>query len=328
MHKTLAVFALATTIAVSASAAELPRWQTTLSADHPLTGKIWRPNQNAFVTPAEMASDLAKAHYVFLGEKHDNPDHHRLQAWVLEDLVRRGNQPTIVWEMITEDKQDKVDAYLTDNPKDATGFGAAVSWGTSGWPSWSEYQPIADVALANRLPIVAGNPSRATVRAIGRNGLAVLPDARRTRLGLNTPLPDGAKDTMLNIVAEAHCGLMPREALSPMVAVQRARDAILADNLIRSRKGDGAVVLIAGGGHARLDIGAPSILAKLDPKARMASMVLIEVDDDETDPARYAGRFSAEALPFDFVWFTPRANDRDYCAELRKRFEGHRKKKQ
>lgn len=328
MHRTLATLALAATIAVSASAAELPRWQTTLSVDHPLTGKIWRPNQNAFVTPAEMANDLIRAHYVFLGEKHDNPDHHRLQAWVLEEFVKQGNRPAIVWEMITEDKQDKVDAYFAKNPRDAAGLGAAVAWDTSGWPSWSEYQPIADVALAHHLPIVAGNPSHATVRAIGRNGLDILPDARRTRLGLNTPLPETTKDTMLTIVTEAHCGLMPREALSPMIAVQRARDAILADNLIRSRKGDGAVVLIAGGGHARLDIGAPSVLAKLDPKARMASMVLIEVDDAETDPARYAGRFSADGLPFDFVWFTPRANDRDYCAELRKRFEGHGKKRQ
>jgi uncharacterized iron-regulated protein len=328
MHKSLAPFALAATIAVSASAAELPRWQTTLSVDHPLTGKIWRPDQNAFVTPAEMVKDLTKSHYVFLGEKHDNPDHHQLQAWVLEEFVSQGNQPAIVWEMITEDKQDKIDAYLAQKPKDAAGLGAAVAWDTSGWPSWSEYRPIADVALAHRLPIVAGNPSRATVRAIGRNGLTVLPSARLARLGLDTPLPESTKDTMLTIVAEAHCGLMPREALSPMVAVQRARDAILADNLIRSRKGDSAVVLIAGGGHARLDIGVPSVLAKLDPKARMASLALIEVDDAETDPARYAEKFSANALPFDFVWFTPRANDRDYCAELRKRFEGHGKKKQ
>ena len=32
-----------------------------------------------------------------------------------------------------------------------------------------------------------------------------------------------------------------------------------------------------------------------------------------TDPTSYAARWNTKALPFDFVWFTPRANDDDPC---------------
>ena len=36
---------------------------------------------------------LARAEFVLLGEKHDNPDHHRLQAEVLRGLTDRCPPP-------------------------------------------------------------------------------------------------------------------------------------------------------------------------------------------------------------------------------------------
>ena len=47
------------------------------------------------------------------------------------------------------------------------------------------------------------------------------------------------------------------------------------------------------------------------------SVALLEVQADLREPAQYAAGFGSERLPFDFVWFTPRASDEDHCAELR-----------
>ena len=123
---------------------------------------------------------------------------------------------------------------------------------------------------------------------------------------------------------------MPRESLSPMVAVQRVRDAVLGDNMIRAleRPETDSAVLIAGAGHARRDLAAPRIATALAPHAGMGTLAFIEVDDAAADPGAYAENFGAPSLPFDYVWFTPRANDRDYCAELREQFSGHGKAKQ
>jgi hypothetical protein len=44
---------------------------------------------------------------------------------------------------------------------------------------------------------------------------------------------------------------------------------------------------------------------------------LLQVNAEDTSPELYAVGFQARLLPFDFVWFTPRANDVDHCAELR-----------
>jgi hypothetical protein len=48
------------------------------------------------------------------------------------------------------------------------------------------------------------------------------------------------------------------------------------------------------------------------------------------DPPAYASRFNAEALPYDFVWFTPRVDDLDPCerfAEQLRRAGAHRRAK-
>ena len=48
----------------------------------------------------------------------------------------------------------------------------AIDWQSSGWPQWSEYQPIVEAALGQRMPIVAASPSKAVTRKIGREGLS------------------------------------------------------------------------------------------------------------------------------------------------------------
>ena len=57
-------------------------------------------------------------------------------------------------------------------------------------------------------------------------------------------------------------------------------------------------MLIAGNGHVRKDRGVPWYLARMRPDARIVSVGLIEVA---------AGRRRPAELPFDYVWFTPRA---------------------
>ena len=94
-----------------------------------------------------------------------------------------------------------------------------------------------------------------------------------------------------------------------MALAQHARDAQMAKVLAIAGAKDGAV-LIAGGGHARLDRGVPYYLALEAPGASVASLVFREVRHGEADAKAYI----SEEGPFDYVWFTPRASDEDPCA--------------
>ena len=85
------------------------QWLMTLEADHPLVGKIWRPATKSFVTRGDVETAVGKADFALLGETHNNDDHHRLQAAMIEAMVKAGQKPGIAFEMITENKQPRVE---------------------------------------------------------------------------------------------------------------------------------------------------------------------------------------------------------------------------
>ena len=75
-------------------------------------------------------------------------------------------------------------------------------------------------------------------------------------------------------------------------------------------------VLIAGTGHTRRDRGVPRDLATHDANRPIVSVAFVEVERELKEPKAYAARWHARELPFDFVWFTPRATDEDPCAGM------------
>src|SRR5204862_6572266 len=129
------------------------------------------------------------------------------------------------------------------------------------------------------------------------------------------PSPE-TRAAMTREIRDAHCGQMAETMLDRMVDVQWARDARIAASLARAGSRDGAV-LIAGAGHVRNDRGVPAHLARHAPGTRAASIAFLEVDEAKTTPAAYAAAFDG-ALPFDFVWFTPRVDDTDPCDKLKR----------
>jgi uncharacterized iron-regulated protein len=291
---------------------DLGAWQAPLGRDHPLTGRIWDTRADRFVTADALVARLAGARYVLLGERHDNPDHHRAQAALVRALLAAGRQPAVAFEMFTADDAPAIARHLAGAPRDAGGLADAVNWKRSGWPDWAHYQPIAQAALDAGLPVVAANLAPATARALARGHGAALPADLAARYGLDRPLPDGGQAALTEEIRRAHCGHVPAERLAGMVLAQRARDAMLADSMLAAER-DGAV-LIAGAGHVRTDRGVPVYLRARVPDASIAAVAPLEVRDGWTRPEQYGAAFDDGRLPFDWIWFTPRMSDADPCA--------------
>jgi len=302
-------------------------WQSPHSRDHALTGRIWDVAAQEFVAPDAALDRIAAARYVALGERHDNPDHHRLQAHILAGMIARGRRPAVVWEMFDATQAEALQAFLRGAPSDAAGLGAAVDWDKTGWPAWQLYQPIADVAVATGLPMLAANLSRDMVKAISRQGYQALGDDRRFRLGLDAPLPETVTGPQRRAVVEGHCGLLPTSAAAHMVWVQAARDATMAQALQdgQTRQDTDGALLIAGNGHVRHDIGVPWHLRRLDSAAEVVTVGIVEVSDGETDPRAYGAKFLADTPPFDLLWFTPVWSTDDPCEGLAERFKTRKK---
>src|SRR5437867_8378279 len=158
------VLVLALTSAASAVEPAAPR----LGYDHPLTGRVWDVTHSRFVTLDTLATAVSAARFALLGERHDHPEHHQFQAWLLRRMVEAGRRPAVALEMLDTTQAPALARHLAAAPRDAAGLGDAVGWRASGWPAWRLYQPIAETALAAGLPIVAGNLPATSARAAAR----------------------------------------------------------------------------------------------------------------------------------------------------------------
>jgi uncharacterized iron-regulated protein len=320
----LALWMLLTGLASDAAPGE--PWQAPLGQDHPFVGQIWDVAAGIAIDHAALVDRLRQGRFVLLGEKHDNPDHHRLQAWLLQALIAAGRRPAVGFEMFTTDDAPAIARQLASHPTDAGGLAEAVNWSRSGWPAWALYQPIAEAALGAKLPVVATNLAPAMARALAQHGAAALEPTLAARLELDRPLAADTKAAVAEEIREVHCGYASDQQVEAMMLVQRARDAQMAESLAAAGQSDGAV-LIAGAGHVRRDYGVPASLARKAPGARVISVAFLEVSGDRLEPTAYAARFRQHTLPFDYVWYTPRVDEDDPCAAFEEQLKKLQKRK-
>lgn len=286
-------------------------------ASHPLVGTAWSAEDARPLSEGEYRARLIEPQVLLLGEIHDNPAHHRLQAEAIAALADAGRDPAIVFEMIPADFAGRLQAQLASAPDDAAALGAALEWEARGWPDWRIYEPIARVALDANLDILPGDLPGETVRSLSSEGLAALPAEEQARLGLDVPLAAGDAARLAETLRAAHCDLLPEAAIAPMQAVQRARDGALARAIVEAPGSNR--VLIAGAGHVRRDWGVPAILARLAPELETLSVAFVEVEAGKTDPAAYLPEADGAEPVYDLLVFTERTAREDPCAALRQR---------
>ncbi len=307
----------------AASTTAIPVFTTLLGQENPLAGRIWLPSGQHFIQAKELLERAHAADVVLLGEAHDNPDHHALQAWVVENLMGETSKPVVAFEMIDSSQKEALRAALQAAPGDASGLEQALGWERSGWPAWSMYRPIFNAAVRAGAPILPANLSRLEVQGVAKG----VPPS--TLIGtMEDPKDPAVIAVMRKEIQDGHCGMLPETALPGMVRVQWVRDMVMTEALMEGVKQTGAAVLIAGAGHARTDWGVPGHLARAAPGKVVFSVAFVEIEIGEEDPRTYGERFGTKALPFDAVWFTPRVEREDQCQALRKHMEEKRAKDQ
>jgi uncharacterized iron-regulated protein len=298
---------------------EIAAWTTHHGADQGLVGHLYDPRQHRMVSREEAEARVRKASVLVVGEKHDNPDHHRIEAELIA-VATEGRKGSLVVEMIARDKQAALTGAESGTPE---ALATAVDWDHSGWPPFAEYRPVFAAALEHHLTLYAGDMTHETAHLVAHEGLGAVDPALAARFDLSTPLPAEAEKELEQEVADVHCGMLPPKFLAPMSMAQRVRDASLAAAVADAdnRAGGLVTVLVSGNGHARTDRGVPALLTRVakPPVApgRVLSVGILEVDDVWKQPADYAKEFHAADVPFDLVWFTPRANEDDPCAQMK-----------
>ncbi|MEJ2001347.1 MAG: ChaN family lipoprotein [Maritimibacter sp.] len=202
--------------------------------------------------------DGVAADVVVLGEQHDNPAHHLVQAEAVAELAPKA----LVFEMLTEAQAERAVPELR---ADAVALGKALDWAGSGWPDFEMYAPI--FAAAPEARIYGAELPRDVARVALSVGVPHLFGAEAAEYGLTEALEPEELAERLNLQMEAHCGALPLDLLPGMVDLQRLRDAMLARKALTAlAETGGPVVVITGNGHARRDWGLPSYIARVAPE--------------------------------------------------------------
>lgn len=313
------LFGLLLLLSVLGCRAGKPVWVSSYYRIHPLVGQIRNAQTGETVSRAELGDSLREAAYVLLGETHDNPDHHRLQAEMLEALAVDAGRPVVVFEQIPVDLDEALQSYLSDPDWTPTLLGPHVKWEERGWPSWSIYKPIAEVAKKYHIPLRAGNLSSSMLKAASRGDLSEMQKDFAFQEVLENPLPDVLNERLVTHVVDSHCGMLPKEAAPAVAFVQRVRDAMLADQLLRAQGSPS--VLIAGAGHVRTDWGVPYYLRSKPDSGVIVSVAFMEVSEDLDRMEDYAKFYQSDKMPFDYVWFTPSSSIEDPCLKYKHSLE-------
>jgi len=301
------------------------QWKSEFFRDNRLVGQIWSSREKAFVTQEKVFSELTKARFILLGEIHTNKDHHLLQAQFLAAVAGSAKKPPrLVVEMIDESFQPLLNTYRSANPTDTKGLGDILKWEKRGWGQWENYQPNFDVAYRYKLDIFSGNLDREDVRRIGRGGVKSLKDGEEQKFALDVEYTKKQSDMLNDMLFESHCKMVPRNALSPMKLVQQARDGVMAGQMLAASKGQTAV-LIAGTGHTRVDWAVPRILRARAPDSKIISVAFVEVTENDNKPQDYEVPSADNRPVYNYMYFTPRSEIKDQCAELIKRFKKKKK---
>ncbi len=235
---------------------------------------------------------------VLFGEVHDNAAQHALRLQAFEALLRSGARPALLLEQFDRERQPAIDLARAGTPApDAAqiilaGSGAPASENRL-W-NWPFYQPLIALALTYDLPIIAANVSREDARRVIAEGLAAQ--------GFNPLVAPEIQRAQSEEIEGSHCGMLDAAQAQRMVSAQVARDQFMARLVeVHAQRG---VLLLAGNGHVRNDIGVPRWLTPRT-RAQTESIGMLEADDGERAENERA---------FDRVIVTPRQHRKDPCA--------------
>jgi len=267
------------------------------------------------VTLDAVATAAWGAEALFLGEQHDDPAAHALEADLLAAVIAarpeageaagRGLRPlALSLEMFERDVQLPLDEYLAGQVREKDFLAAARPWKAYA----TDYRPLVELARASRLPVIAANAPHRYVTRVGREGLAGLAGLSGEARGLLAPLPlpspgAGYAQRFAAFAAGAPAPSAAgghANAAGAMFEAQWLRDATMAEAVarhLRARPG-GLVVHVCGAFHSEGRQGTPEALVALRPGTRM---LVLTIARDAGYPA-FAQALGGKG---DFVAVTP-----------------------
>ena len=247
--------------------------------------RVYDTRAKAFVDFEVMLTDAALADVIFVGEQHDDPNTHRLEAGILEGLKRRNVAPVLSLEMFERDVQPALDAYLSGSATEEDTLRSARPW-----PRYkTDYRPLVELARANAWPVIGANVPRRIASAVatgGREAIDQLVESDRPFVAreLRCPL-DGYFERFAKSMDSHPAPNQKPEQQRAMTEryywSQCVKDETMAESIaaaVERRTGPGPVVHYNGAFHSDFGLGTAERTRRRLPGKRILIVSMLPVD--------------------------------------------------
>lgn len=316
-------------------------------SEHPLAGKIHRDGQASAITFAALLETMKSSDVIYLGETHDNPNHHHIEQQIIFELIDEGVRPTLGFEFFSREQTSHLLRYRNSresvtakhshgNPAAAEQLlRAQLGWGSNRDRDWLRFLPILRAARELQLPIFGADLPGGLKVNLARHGYDGLNGVERlitTRTDFNDPRH---REWMLERLRKLHCGWGDAAFIGRLYETWLARNEAMAESIVAMARENPRqpVVVIMGGGHLEHNLGVYERVENLMPEARQLNIRMLQVRDELLDPTGYFEHLVRDdhdyGPPHDYIWFTsgPQRLEHD-CAEFHKKRPGLMEAKQ
>jgi len=254
--------------------------------------RVYDARQQAFIDFEVMLASMLDADVVFVGEMHDDPNTHRLEAAILDGLQRRNRAPVVSLEMFERDAQGALDAYLSGRISEEEMLKTSRPW-----PRYAtDYRPLVERARVSRWPVIAANVPRAVAQKVakaGKGAIDELTEAERanTARDLQCPLDayfdkfaeSMASHPMPNQSADEKKAMAERYYWSQCVKDETMAEAIAA--AVQRGPALSPVIHYNGAFHSDFGLGTAERVRRRLPGKRIVVISVLPVDDlDKVQP--------------------------------------------
>ncbi len=162
-------------------------------------GQILELKTGTVLSFDQLIDQISSKDLIFIGEVHDNPEHHLIQVQILQALVACCGPVSIAMEFFEKPQQSTLDRYHRGE-LDESEFLREVDWGSD----YHFYRPLIRMAKQHGAEVRAINAPREVVRKVARQGLASLDEPERNKIAKKIDLSNEAHRNYVREAYERH----------------------------------------------------------------------------------------------------------------------------
>ncbi len=315
----------------------------------PLIGQIIDSASQQSISFDQLVERAAQVDVVYLGERHDNAEHHQNQLTVVQALIDQGKRPVLGFEFFDITQSGYLMQYVAGkksmmqlhSPAKASPPGERLrkqlGWSERSDSDWNYYFQLIELARLHQLPVFGADLPAGIRLRLSRTEAQQLTAVEQQQLSLQTLADDDYKTYMFEQFTAGHCGWSSEPLMTRLYRTWYERNYRMASSVVAMAQtpegagedspSAGPVVMILGAGHTEHNQAVVAQVAKLAPQLTQLNIGLQEIYIEQAPLADYLNGHSVDqdgglkhdfGPRYDLLWFTQRQDYRDRCAELNK----------